>query len=127
MTTDAAPLSPKTTYLAGRLRQTAWADRRIVYHLLALENFLAGVRCGGLHSIWVQCHLVPLYRLEAIIIREELQTGIRLTEDEASRLVRLDYRRRRAQEEVERARERADEAEREQAAYHEWIRAGGLP
>jgi len=114
-------------FLADRLRRTPWADRRQIYHLLAVENFLAGCRHGGLHSIYVRCSLMPVYQLESMIIREELQTGIRLTEEQASRLVHLEHKRRRAQEEVERAQERADEAEREQAAYQEWIHAGGLP
>ena len=119
-------IRPKTSYVRGRLRQTAWADRRIIRDLLVLENFFAGCPCGALHSVWVRGALTTRYAVESVIIREELRVGVQLTEEEARQCLYDEAVARHAQDEARRARERAEDEATERQAFQAWLDAGGL-
>jgi hypothetical protein len=123
----AESFKPRTQYVAGRLRQTAWPDRRVIRDLMVLENFFSGCPCGGLHSLWVRRGLMTRYQVEAVIIREELRVGVQLTEEEAQQWLRDEDTAQLAHDEARRARQRAERDQMEREAFQEWLSAGGLP
>jgi len=131
MSLDPRPLAemfkPRTKYLCGRLRQTRWADHRVISDLIAIEDHYAGVRRGGLHLLWVQNHLVRHYVLESIIIKHELRTGVTLTEIQARQLLDLELERQARFDHARQAEERARAVECEHHKFANWLKAGGMP
>src|SRR5579872_4075935 len=101
----AGQFTARTTYVADRIRRTRWEDRRDVLNLLKLELLLSGRRLGGWHMLSLRNGVMPKFAVEAIIIEEELRTGVRLTPVEAlERLAELSAARY-ARQEAKRTRE----------------------
>jgi len=121
------PFTARTSYVADRIRQTQWADRRIIVDLIQLETLFSGQRLGGWHMLSLRNGVMPKFAVEAIIIEEEMRTGVRLSLVEAlERLAELSATQYTRQE-AERARERAEQEQRERKDYDAWLDAGGLP
>jgi len=123
----AGPFTPRTSYVADKIRLTPWEDRRVILDLLKLEALFSGQRLGGLYTMSVQQGLIPKYPMESVIIAEEIRTGTRLSPVEALQQLAVQSARLYAQQESDRARDRAEQERRENAAYQQWLSVGGLP
>ena len=73
----------RTTYVSDRIRRTRWEDRRVIVDLIRLETLFSGQRLGGWHMLSLRNGVMPKFAVEAIIIEEELRTGVRLSPVEA--------------------------------------------
>jgi hypothetical protein len=118
---------PRTSYVVDRLRGTSWAERHVILDLIAIENLYLGDWGGGMRMLWPQLQLAQRYPLEAYIVRHELKAGLQISEAEAQKRMAQDAATQRAREVAHKARQAAEQEERDQLAYRRWIEAGGLP
>ena len=123
----AGPFTPRTSYVANRIRRTPWEDRQVILDLLKLEELFSGRRLGGLYMMSLRHGVMPRFPVEALIIEEEIRTGTRLNPIEALGRLAEQTAARFAQAEADRARDRAEQERREHAVYQQWLSVGGLP
>lgn len=123
----AGSFKARTSYVADRLRTTSWANRAIIRDLLSLEDLYLGQWGCGMHLLWLQTGLARRRPVEAYIIRHEIRTGLRISEAEAEKRIAQDAAAQKAREEALKARQAAEQEQRDREAYQAWLQAGGLP
>ena len=117
---------PLTKYVAERLGQTRWQDRDSIRYLFRLEE-LYSTRFGGVfYQMGLQQDALA-HPLEALIIRTELKTGVRLSEAAAQDILRLKEERSRKAAYLRRKAEEERRIQEERVEYEVWLRVGGQP